>query len=56
LFHLDKFVDLLILFGSIFLIAGVTTTMICDIIDHAEAMKYQAQLDGEAQESRKASL
>jgi len=44
LFRLDKFVDLLMLFGSIFLIAGVATTMICDIIDHAEQMKFQAQL------------
>jgi len=50
LFHLDKFVDLLMLFGSIFLIAGVATTMICDIIDHAEQMKFQAQLDAEEHE------
>ena len=50
MFHLDKFVDLLMLFGSIFLIAGVATTMICDIIDHAEQMKFQAQLDAEEHE------
>ena len=50
MFQLDKFVDLLMLFGSIFLIAGVATTMICDVIDHAEAMKYQAQLEGDKPE------
>jgi len=50
LFRLDKFVDLLMFFGSIFLIAGVATTMICDIIDHAKQMKFQAQLDADERE------
>jgi hypothetical protein len=29
------------LFGTIFLIAGVVTTMVCDIIDKADAEKYR---------------
>jgi hypothetical protein len=38
---MNYFVDLLMLFGAIFTLAAIVTTLLCDIADKADEEKYK---------------